>query len=79
MAQLTAPSHPWRLAAGFALAVVGAAVLGALVYVFNCSGEACERVMIGLGLGLSALIAAVGQLALIVGLRLIWLELRNES
>ena len=79
MAQLTAPAHGWRLAGGVALTVLGAAILAALIYVFNCSGAACERAMIDLGLAGSALVAALGQIALIIGLRMIWVARRGES
>lgn len=79
MAQITAPADGWRLAGGVALSLVGAAILAALVYVFNCSGATCERAMIDLGLAGSALVAAIGQIALIVGLRMIWVALRGVS
>ncbi len=79
MSQPTLPVHGWRLAGGVALSLLGAAILAALVLVFNCSGSTCERAMIGLGLAGSALVAVVGQFALIVGLRMIWVALREDG
>lgn len=79
MAQRTLPEQPWRLAAGVALTAFGALTLLALIYAFNCGGAACERAMLGLGLAGSALIAGIGQFALLAGLRLIWVALRGVS
>lgn len=79
MAQPTVPVHGWRLAGGVALSLLGAGILAILIYVFNCGGAACERAMIGLGLAGSALVAVIGQFALIVGLRMIWVALRDEA
>lgn len=79
MAQTTAPADGWRLAGGVALTLLGAAILAALIYVFNCSGAACERAMNDLGLAGSALLAALGQFALLAGLRMIWVALRGAS
>ena len=38
-----------------------------------------RSVLIGLGLAGSALVAVIGQFALIVGLRMIWVALRDEA
>lgn len=79
MTQPTVPVHGWRLAGGVALSLLGAGIMAILIFVFNCSGAACERAMFELGLAGSALLALVGQFVLILGLRMVWVALREDG
>jgi hypothetical protein len=70
---------PGRAAAGAGLALAGLAGLVAQVYIFNCGTQACDRLMMNIGLALSAALAAIAQLAIIVGLWLLWTAWRRTS
>ena len=70
---------PGRAAAGALLTLIGAAGLIAQIIVFNCDTQACDRVMMTLGLAMSAALAALCQLAIITGLWLLVSSRRRAS
>ncbi|MCR5877837.1 hypothetical protein [Phenylobacterium sp. J367] len=61
-----------RTITGAILAVIGSAVLTGLVWMTNASTPAAERLMFKLGLGLTGLIAALGQALVLYGVWLLW-------
>ncbi|CAN7266228.1 hypothetical protein LJR164_001207 [Phenylobacterium sp. LjRoot164] len=70
---------PGRAAAGALLTLIGAAGLIAQIVVFNCGSQACDRVMMTLGLAMGAALAALCQLAVIIGLWLLASSRRRDS
>ena len=70
---------PGRAAAGALLAVIGLAGLVAQIAVFNCGSQACDRAMMTIGLAMGAALAALCQLAIIIGLWLLASSRRRGS
>lgn len=61
-----------RTITGVILAVIGSGLLTALVWMTNAAQPLAERLMFKLGLGLTGLIAALGQGLVLYGVWLLW-------
>ncbi|WP_293402880.1 hypothetical protein [Phenylobacterium sp.] len=70
---------PGRAAAGALLTIIGVATLAGQIFVFNCGSQACDRAMMTIGLALGAALAALSQLAIILGLWLLWTARRRDA
>lgn len=70
---------PGRAAAGALLTLIGLTGLVAQIIVFNCGSQACERAMMTMGLALGAMLAALCQLAIILGLWLLATSRRRRD
>jgi hypothetical protein len=66
--------RPWRAQAitGALLILTGSAALLALLYVTYNESEAAEHLMIGVGLAGSVMISALAQIAIVIGVWLLW-------
>ena len=70
---------PGRAAAGAALALFGAIAITAQVALLNCGSAACNTAIIKIGLALGAIVSAASQLALVIGLWLLWTSRSRAS
>lgn len=68
---------PGRAAAGALLAIIGLAGLIAQIIVFNCGSQACDRAMMTVGLAMGSALAALAQIAIILGVWLLWTARRR--
>ncbi|MCX7585484.1 hypothetical protein [Phenylobacterium sp. 58.2.17] len=60
------------------LALIGLAGLIGQIVVFNCGSQACDRAMMTVGLAMGAALAALCQIAIILGLWLLWTARRRD-
>ncbi|MBU2135760.1 MAG: hypothetical protein KKA45_06125 [Alphaproteobacteria bacterium] len=68
-------SRPRRAGWGMVSALIGLALVSAMLAVSHAPG--LERLLFQLGLGGTALIAAIGQVLILGGLALLWSALRR--
>ncbi|MDP1875042.1 hypothetical protein [Phenylobacterium sp.] len=68
-----------RAAWGMAAALAGFALVSAMLAVSYGHTPALERALFQLGLGATALIAAIGQVLILGGLGLLWSALRRQG
>lgn len=69
---------PRRAAWGMASALAGFALVSAMLALAHGRTPELERILFQLGLGATALIAALGQVLILGGLALLWSALRHR-
>ncbi len=64
---------------GLALLLPGIAILLGLVYIANDTSELSEHLVFGMGLAVTSLVSALGQILTILGLVYLWKARRTPS